>query len=31
MVTVLAIGETRGNILLVQGEEFRAHESNIAE
>ena len=31
MVTVLAIGETRGNILLVQGEEFRAHESDIAE
>jgi mRNA-degrading endonuclease RelE of RelBE toxin-antitoxin system len=30
-VTVLAVGEKRGNILLVQGEEFRAHESDIAE
>jgi len=31
MVTVLAVGEKRGNIVLVQGEEFRAHESDIAE
>jgi hypothetical protein len=31
LVTVLAVGEKRGNILLVQGEEFRAHESDIAE
>jgi mRNA-degrading endonuclease RelE of RelBE toxin-antitoxin system len=30
-VTVLAVGEKRGIILLVQGEEFRAHESDIAE
>jgi mRNA-degrading endonuclease RelE of RelBE toxin-antitoxin system len=30
-VTVLAVGEKRGNMLLVQGEEFRAHESDIAE
>jgi mRNA-degrading endonuclease RelE of RelBE toxin-antitoxin system len=30
-VTVLAVGEQRGNILLVQGEEFRGHESDIAE
>jgi hypothetical protein len=30
MVTVLAAGEKRGNVLLVQGEEFRAHESDIA-
>jgi mRNA-degrading endonuclease RelE of RelBE toxin-antitoxin system len=31
MVTVLAVGEKRGNIVLVQGEEFRAHESDIPE
>jgi len=30
-VTILAVGEKRGNILLVQGEEFRAHESDITE
>ena len=30
-VTVLAVGEKRGNIVLVQGEEFRAHESDIPE
>jgi hypothetical protein len=31
MVIVLAVGEKQGNTLLVQGEEFRAHESDIAE
>ena len=29
-VTILAIGEKRGNILLVQGEEFTEHESDSA-
>jgi mRNA-degrading endonuclease RelE of RelBE toxin-antitoxin system len=31
MVTILAVGEKRGNLLLVQGEEIRAHESDTAE
>ncbi len=31
LITIILVGEKRGNRLLVMGEEFSAHESNSAE